>query len=329
MVVGGNVTPQQKAQYRMMFQARLSRLIGMAFQNVFSDIMKYANPNFVPVKPQGSQGDWKNDGHDPKAGRYYQVYSPEIFDEAEAVKKLETDFAGLVAKWGDKNVYPNGVMEFRFVLNDHYRVTPGGYPTTIAVLEKLKQTHGLEECGLHLAKDLEEVLMGLPEDQINAVIGFAPNPADIKVLKLDLVNEIVTHIVESAAPRSLNESLVDPDFDEKIAFNKLRVTGLWLREANYRCGTLEEYFSANSDFTRQEVRNRLKGLYEESAAKNFQDGGDDATVADHRLIHILTEITPSPPNKDRRFAKELQDAALVVLAFFFESCDIFEEPTAC
>lgn len=313
-----------------MFQARLSKLAGMAFQNFFSEVIKYANPDFVPVKPQGNQGDWKNDGHDPKAGKYFQVYSPEqLFDESEAVKKLEKDFAGLLAKWGNRSVYPNGVREFWFVLNDHYRVTPGGYPTTVAALGKLKQAHCLEECGLFLAKDLEEVLLGLPEDQINAVIGFAPNPADIKVLRLDLVNEVVTHIVESATPRSLSEALINPDFDEKITFNKLGVTGPWLRDANYRSGTLEEYFNANSNFTRQEVRNRLKGMYEESATKNFPDDNGDATISDHRLIHILNEVTPTPPNNDARFAKELQDAALVILAYFFESCDIFEEPTAC
>jgi hypothetical protein len=27
--------------------------------------------------------------------------------------------------------------------------------------------------------------------------------------------------------------------------------------------------------------------------------------------------------------KELQDAALVVMAYFFEACDIFEEPPPC
>jgi hypothetical protein len=207
-------------------------------------------------------------------------------------------------------------------------VTPGGYPTTIATLESLKQKYGLMECGLFLAKDLEDVLLELAEDQINAVIGFAPNPADLKVLQLSLVHEVVTHIVENTSPRSLKESLIDPDFDTKISFNGLAVTGTWLRDANYRSGTLEEYFKANSNFTRQELRNRLKGIYEESATKDIVDDGD-ATTADKRLLYILEEVTPTPPNKDKRFTKELQDAALVIIAYFFESCDIFEEPAAC
>ena len=168
---------------------------GMAFQNLFVDIMQRSNPNFVPVKPQGSEGDWKNDGHDPVAGRYYQVYSPEQFDEAQAVGKLKKDFNGLVKKWGDKKVYTNGVQEFHFALNDYYRIVQGGYPTTIAALEGLRQTHGLVKCGLFRAKHLEDVLFGLADDEIFAVIGYPPNPADIDVLKLELVHEVITHIV--------------------------------------------------------------------------------------------------------------------------------------
>ena len=154
----------QKGLYRLLFQNRMSKVTGMGFQNLFSEIMRYARPDFAPVKPQGSYGDWKNDGHEPKAGRYYQVYSPEKFDEAKAVEKLKDDFTGLLASWGDNAVYPNGVAEFYFVINDAYRITPGAYPTTYATLESLRQEHKLTECRTFLAKDLEDIFLELPED---------------------------------------------------------------------------------------------------------------------------------------------------------------------
>ena len=317
------MTPQQKALYRLMFKERLSRLEGMAFQNFFSEIMQYSDSDFKPVKPQGSQGDWKNDGHNPKAGCYYQVYSPERFDESSAVNKLKHDFTGLVSKWGETSVYPNGVQEFYFVINDRFRVTPGGYPTTIASLEKLKQIHRLKKCELFLSKDLEDILLGLKEDQIISVIGYPPNPADIDVLPLDLVHEVITHIIDSTQIRSFNQSLVNPDFDSKIKFNRLDVTGHLLRDANYRSGSLEEYFNANSKFIRQEVRDRLKGLYDEVKSLDLQGGTDG------QLFHILNQITPTLSNTNNRLMKELQDAALVLMAYFFEFCDIFEEPAKC
>ena len=129
--------------------------------------MSYATPDFSPVKPQGSQGDWKNDGHEPKAGRYYQVYAPEDPNgQAGAISKIETDFDGLVKKWGDTEVYPIGIKEFYFVINDAYRVNPGAYPSTYKRLGFLRVAHDLNECRPFLNKDLEEKLLALADDQI-------------------------------------------------------------------------------------------------------------------------------------------------------------------
>jgi hypothetical protein len=319
------MTPQQKGIYRLMFKSQLSTLTGMAFQNFFSEIMQYSNPNFSPVKPQGNEGDWKNDGYDPISATYYQVYSPEQLSESEAIKKLQTDFSGLHSQWGGTAVYSNGVNKFQFVINDHYRVTPGGYPTTIAALENLKKTYSLVECKLFLAKHLEDILLSLEEDKIISVLYFPPNPADIGVLPLPLVDEVIKHIVEHGSPRPLNQKLVDPDFDKKIIFNRLDATSHLLRDANYRQGSLEDYFVSNSDFVRQEVRNRLNDIYEDSRTLGFQDE-DGITSSDQQLFNILEKVTPNIPNKDNRLKKEMQDAALVVMAYFFESCDIFEEP---
>lgn len=319
----------EKGLCRVMFKARVGNSVGMGFQNLFSEIMRYARPDFTPVKPQGREGDWKNDGHEPATGRYYQVYAPEQFDEAVAVKKLQEDFAGLLAKWGDTAVYPNGVQEFYFVINDAYRITPGSYPTTIAALEMLRQEHGLKVCKPFLSKDLEDILLALSEDKIIAVLGFPPNPADIKVLPFTLVNEVIRHIVENTGPRSLQQNLNNPDFDEKIVFNGLAVTGYLLQDGAYRRGSLEDYFGSQSNFTRQDVRDHLKALYEESKILLSGDSFANSITADSQLFYILERITPTPPEANPRLVKELQDAALVVMAYFFEACDIFEEPTPC
>lgn len=319
----------QKALFRLLFQNRMSKVTGMGFQNLFSEIMRYARPDFAPVKPQGNLGDWKNDGHEPKSGRYYQVYSPEKFDEAKAVEKLIEDFTGLLERWGNSTVYPNGVKEFYFVINDAYRITPGAYPTTYATMEALRQEHNLTECRTFLAKDLEDIFIELPEDIIITIVGNPPNPADINVLSFNLVNEVIRHIVEDTGPRSLEQSLIDPDFDDKIVFNKLQVTSRWLHDAYFRLGSLEEYFHANSNFTRQEVRDRLKAVYEVNKTGPFVDAHDGPTASDHHFYRILNEITPIPPTVNPRLNTELQNAALVVMAYFFESCDIFEEPPQC
>jgi hypothetical protein len=199
-----------------MFKLKVSSVNGMAFQNLFSEIMGYASPDFSPVKPQGNQGDWNNDGHEPTFGKYYQVYAPEVFDEAAALKKLSEDFLGLSQKWGNGSIYPEGIKEFYFVINDRYRITPGVYPTTYAQLENLRKQYSLNVAKPFLTKDLEDKLFSLDDDQIVSIVGFLPNPADIKVLKVSLISEVVGHIISNPMARSLQQSLVSPDFDQKL-----------------------------------------------------------------------------------------------------------------
>ena len=316
----------EKSLTRVIFKSKVATLAGMAFQNFFTSIMTYHSNDFTTVKPQGSEGDWKNDGHEPKMGRYYQVYAPEVFEEAKAISKITEDFDGLLLKWGNGRVYPIGVKEFYFVINDAYRIQLGTYPTTLAKLEEIRKLHSLIICKPFLSKDLEDKLLDLEDDKIYSVIGFIPNPADIKVLSLSLVDEVIKYIAENPTTRSLDQTLTSPIFKEKIVFNDLNVTAHLLTTANYRTGTLETYFTANSNFTRQEVRDKLKAIYEDSKQIIFPSS-DDATESDHRLFYILNEITPKSTNNDQRVSKELQDAALVVMSFFFEACDIFEEPT--
>ncbi|MEB0080442.1 hypothetical protein QN379_00215 [Glaciimonas sp. Gout2] len=320
----------EKALARILFRSRMSGLIGMGFQNEFSRIMSLADPDFSPVKPQGNEGDWKNDGHMPTYGRYYQVYSPETYTESEAIRKLKEDFDGLALKWGGSQVYPTGIQEFYFVINDGNRVTPGAYPTTYAALATLKTAHDLQVCKPFLTKDLEQVLFGLDDDQIVSVVGFIPNPAEIRVLKIDLVSEVVGHIIKNPIIRSLDQSFTDPDFEKKIAFNSLSITANWLRDADYRRATVEQFFEMNGSFCRQTVRDKLKAIYEAGKAISFSDTSSQASAQDQLLAHILTQVTPKSHGVvDRRVEKELHDAALVVMAYFFEACDIFEEPPEC
>jgi len=318
---------EEKTIVRMRFKAMAAQVNGMAFQNLFTQIMSYAYSNFSPVKPQGNEGDWKNDGHDPSAGRYYQVYAPEVLNEADAVKKIEADFDGLAQRWGDTKVYPNGINEFYFVLNDAYRVTPGAYPTTYAALAKLKIAHSLSECKPFLMKDLEDVLLGLTDDQMMMVVGFIPNPATIRVLRMDLISEVVGHIIANPILRSLKQSLAAPDFEEKIKFNRLNHAAGWLRDADYRRGTVEEFFSRNSQFSRQDVSDKLNAIYQEAKNQGFSDMVDGPTASDQQFEFLLRQATPKPPHgADLRVIRELEEAALVVLAYFFEACDVFEEP---
>jgi hypothetical protein len=71
------MTSQEKALAGILFKTKIYENEGQAFERLFTQIMNYAYPEFIQIKPQGRYGDRKNDGYTPSLGHYYQVYAPE------------------------------------------------------------------------------------------------------------------------------------------------------------------------------------------------------------------------------------------------------------
>ncbi len=299
-----------------MLKNRVFQSDGQAYEDLFTQIMGYAYRDFVQVKPQGSIGDRKNDGYIPNIGHYFQVYAPEKPSDSvsKAVNKVREDFDGLREYWDDKQP----IHAFSFVFNDKYK---GTFPGIEAVLLELKSKHGLRECGCFLAKHLEDTLFLLTDDQIFTVTGNIPDPAKIKDIDYSVFGEVIKAIL--AASKTIDATTVYevPDFEQKLQFNGLsQHSASMLRVASYQSGHLEHYFSRNSTFARQDLRDAMNRLYSAARTQDHLDNLDNETRGDVIFFQILREITPS----DSRLA---QDAALVVMAYFFESCDIFEDPS--
>ncbi len=164
---------------QQMFRLRIHESTGQKYEDLFVDVMRRAYKNFKPVKPHGPLGDRKNDGFDSSTGAYYQIFSPEDIrrSQAQALKKLIEDFAGLTAFWDE--IFP--VRRFYFVINDRYH---GGYPDLYQELASIKTKQRLEDSGLFLVQDLEVTLFSLQDQDIFALIGYVPviEPADFLFL---------------------------------------------------------------------------------------------------------------------------------------------------
>jgi len=309
------VNTKERHLARILFQICVYRSDGQAYEDLFTKIMGYAYRDFVPMKPQGAIGDCKNDGYIPSTGHYYQVYAPEKPNDSvsNAVNKVRDDFDGLREYWHDKRP----ILAFSFVFNDKYK---GTFPTIEAVLLELKPKYSLRECGCFLAKHLEDTLFALADDQIFTVTGCIPDPADIKDIDYSILREVIKAIL--AASKAIDATTVyeAPDFEKKIEFNGLsRGPASMLRVASYQSGHLEHYFARNSTFAKQELRDAMNRLYSDARTQDFLDDVEHETRGDMIFCQILKEITPSN-------SRSAQDAALVVMAYFFESCDIFEDP---
>lgn len=307
---------EEKALARILFQKKVLSSNGQAYEDLFVSVMQKAFTDFKPIKPQGNLGDRKNDGYIPSQGQYYQVFAPEDItkSKSDAVSKLKEDFAGLLNYWA--NVCP--VQKFGFVINDKYQ---GSFPTIETDLAEIKKDNNLVDCGIFLAKNLEDIVFSLPDDVIVSIVGFVPNPDNITNLDYSIVNELILHVSQNKVPVTRESVLIAPDFSEKIEFNGLskHVSNL-LNTASYQVGSVNEYFSMNSEFTKQEIRDGLAGIYESNLSMLNENGEAAVNLSDIVFFNMLETVSGSKNSA-------AQDAALVLMAYFFEACDIFEEPS--
>ena len=294
---------QEKSLARQLFQNKIFRADGQVFEDIFTAIMNYAEADFRSIKPWGNIGDRKNDGYIKNKGKFYQVYAPEDIRKSytDAVNKLKTDFDGLKSHW-------NSVNEFYFVINDKYKGVNADCEQTI---QEIKEKHHLNNAGFLTAKDLENILFNLDDDQIFLITGNIPNPAAIKQLDYSILNEVIGYIMQLSLNQGDESKIVSPDWDKKIKFNNLSEPVAYLLNNGYsQLHCLKEYLSNNSDFLADSLRDKMNEIYSQEKNKNY---GDDLFWA------IVNCASPK--------AKQMyQTSVIVIMSKYFETCDIFEEP---
>jgi hypothetical protein len=87
--------------HRLLFKLKCTECKESAFQKFFEEIMQRHDKTFMPVRPVGSEGDWKCDGYSAGSQTVYQCYSPAELRTGKTAKKVNTDFTGALKKWGD------------------------------------------------------------------------------------------------------------------------------------------------------------------------------------------------------------------------------------
>lgn len=302
---GARMDTAERAMARMFFKSKILSLDGMAFQDLVSQMLGYAEKDFCPIKPWGNIGDRKNDGCVPSKGIYYQVYAPEDLEKSymQVINKIDGDSAGLL-----EHYTLSAVKTYYFVVNDKYK---GVHPDISLVMERIRQDKGLEEAKILCAKDLENILFGLADDEILAIVGPFPDPSKIRLLDYSILSEVIGHIMAQPLQRSDASSLIVPDWDEKIVFNGLsRKIADLLNSGMIHVGTLDEYLKNNGDYVAEELRDHLHDVYYDESKR---------ATGDELFYAILSRLSP-------RQQMMFQNTVLVIMAKYFETCDIFEEP---
>jgi hypothetical protein len=296
------MTSEQIALARILLENKIRKSEGNAFEDLFTQIMCYYQPDFEQIKPWGNIGDRKNDGFIRSKGIYYQVYAPEDIDKSypDAISKLEKDFKGLISQWSPVN-------EFYFVINDKYK---GVHADSSNKIEEIVKINSLNKGKILTAKDLERIVFELSDDQILRIVSFLPNLEQLGNLDFSVLTQVIGYIMKLKI-KPLSGQIKYPDWNEKIAFNNLgEYTKQYLDTASFNLGALND-FLANESFLAEELQKKLIGIYE-SLKWNFN--------GDFLFWEILNNCMP---NKEQAFLSP----TLTIMAKYFESCDIFDEPT--
>lgn len=293
---------QEKALARNQFKLKIHEANGQAFEDMFTAIMNYIEPDFQSIKPWGNIGDRKNDGYIKSKGIFFQVYSPEEIKNSypSVIKKLGADFAGLLKQWSD-------VSEFYFVVNDKYR---GVNADCEQAMEDIKEKNSLNNVGFKTADDLENLLFSLDDDQIFAVVGFLPDPASIQ-LDYSVLSEILNHLMRLSLPKTQDSAIIYPDWDDKIAFNNLAsLEAQYLNDGFLQIGSLDAYLNNQSNFFADEVKDKIREIYTE--CRKTSSGSE-------LFWEIVNMISTKPETS-------FQSAGIVLISKYFETCDVFEKP---
>ncbi len=286
---------------RILFENKVIRSEGNSFEDLFTQIMNYAEPEFEQIKPWGNIGDRKNDGFIRSKGIYYQVYAPEDISKSypDVIKKLERDFTGLLTQW-------NPINEFYFVVNDKYKGVNADANQAIANIVK---ANSLTKGKILTAKDLERVVFDLSDEMIIKIVGYLPDTEQITNLDFSILTQVIGYIMKFPVNPSLGV-IKFPDWNEKIIFNKLsEVTKQHLDTASFNLGALNDFLN-NESFLAEELQKKLIGLYEELKSEYLGDS-------------LFWEVANKcMPKNEQAFLTP----TLTIMAKYFESCDIFEEP---
>jgi len=297
-------------------KAKALQANGQAYEDLFTDIMTRRDSDFRRIQAYGCYGDGKNDGFNPNTGAYYQVHAPlQLSKEttlATSVKKLENDFNGLFENWND--TVP--IKSFKYVMNDKLNGCPALVEQKIA---ELKSKFSDIDFKTFTLTDLIAEFKLLDLESQQAIVGFFPTMESLTTVSIPSIRRTVDHLktILGELPKSC-ENFDQEEYDRKIEFNFLssEISEL-MKKAETQTYLLEDFFNSNQDKNfKSTVRDNFNFIYKTQRESHLILTERNAPIVFHNILDLS--------GYDRTL--EAQNAALILMSYFFISCDIYEKP---
>ena len=286
------------------FRFRWFTYTGVAFQDLFADLMESARPgDFQKVIPYGPRGDLKCDGYWRSRKCVFQCYGPSSMKEYKVIAKIREDLTGAVTHWDAK------IQNWIFVHNSMKGLTAN----VVQVLEELRDGFPqieIEEWAWPRAREQFNILS---DDAIVDLFGYPPKDHSVSRLSFDELRPVVENIEKGIAEPII--ALDDPPSLAKLEKNSLdQASKEFLQLGRLRVRLVENYFDQHHDPVL----------------------GDRIATAMQKQYRMLVDLGLHPDEvlvQLQQFAgwgaghsSSHDVAVLTVLSYFFDRCDIFEDP---
>ena len=292
-----------EALYQARFRLAYSEKKGTAFEAWFAALAGHAlRGDFEPVAAHGRDGDFKCDGRRLSTRTIFQCYAPDGMVQSRTIAKIDSDFQGALHHW------PSWMREWTLVHN-----RPDGLPPrVVAHLDQLRGRNpsvAIHVWGLPRLQD--ELFSKLDVAGREAVFGFAPSTDEVDKLTFADIVPVIDSLQKEVSAADLPP--IEPPSPRKLEKNALSEdVADFLRVGRRKEALVERYF-----------RSHPKPDLGENIAVSFRRRY--AELREHGLLpdDIFAELQQ---NAGANGPPKRQAAALAVLSYYFERCDIFEDP---
>ena len=295
--------PISDAFYAQQFRIDFLSKKGVAFQDWFARLAGHAfGSDYEAVRSFGSHGDWKCDGRQRSTGTVFQCYAPESsMSQRTTNRKIDADLAGAVSLW------PEFIKAWVLVCNDQR-----GLPPAVAyhLDSKREQYPGLR-IDVWMEPNLTELFSRMSLDAKRQMFGAAPTQNTARSVGFSDLEPVISALENRRPDPSF--AALSPPSAQKLEKNRLSHEAVeLLKFGRLKVRLVERYFENN-------VRVELgEGIAE--AFRNRYAELRDLELSDDQIFTYLQQFAGVSGEPKR------QAAAMGVLAYLFDRCDIFEDP---
>jgi len=307
--MNSEITDDQLTVWKVSLALRLRQLSGDAFQDFFADVMVAKHgEGYIPIRAHGALGDKGLDGYTTEDGCVHQCYGAHngTLKVSTFTKKMTTDLG--TAKLKLSPIMKSWAMVHN--LDD--------LPTDVLLhFEQMKADNPDIKFKMFSRDSFEKTVFDLPLTAIEKLIGVAVALKGSRDLDVKALSELVTAIAAAADGLDPIVSEPKPVPVDKLEFNKVPMHWRRLIISHLDLAALVgSFFAEHRDPTIGEaVSTVLRTRYIELRQQTELTPGDILDRLNESVVSSSAGLqTPAT-----------MQAAFAILAYFFESCDIFED----